>query len=161
MHPVAIGALFALQCLHVLFLCLHDWIPLGSLNDVKAVRSAVPVGKLILGTLVSSAPFVFGLAASVYYLGGSCPHWLLWYLGVSYALLFLGELEAWWIPYFLRPDAVRATRYEAMFGSTHTFLPARNGIRPNTLHVTLHIATLTTLLVLGALTAQQVWPEYW
>lgn len=26
MLPVAMGALFALQCFHVLFLALHDWI---------------------------------------------------------------------------------------------------------------------------------------
>jgi hypothetical protein len=42
-----------------------------------------------------------------------------------------------------------------MFGTTHAFLPERNGIRPNTLHVILHILTLATLVVLGALMAQQ------
>ena len=42
MHSITIGALFALQCFHVLFLALHDWIPLGSLNDVKAVRTCEP-----------------------------------------------------------------------------------------------------------------------
>lgn len=152
MYPIAIGALFGLQCFHVLFLGLHDWIPLGRLNDVKAVRAANPGGKLLLGTLVSLAPFAFGLIASSCYLGSSYPHWLLWYLGVSYALLFLGELQAWWVPYFLRPDPARAARYQAMFGNTHIFLPARNGIRPNTLHVILHIATLTTIVVLGILT---------
>lgn len=151
MQSVAIGALFGLQCFHVLFLCFHDWIPLGSLNDVKAVRAANPGGKLLLGTLVSLAPFAFGFAASAYYLRSSYPHWLLWYLGVSYALLFLGELQAWWIPYFLRPEPARAARYQAMFGNTHAFLPAGNGIRPNTLHVLLHITTLTTLVILGAL----------
>jgi hypothetical protein len=155
MHPMAIGALFGLQCFHVLFLCLHDWIPLGSLNDVKAVRAANPGSKLLLGTLISLAPFAFGVAASAYYLGGSYPHWLLWYLGVSYLLLFLGELQAWWIPYFFRPDPARAARYQVMFGNTHAFLPARNGIRPNTLHVTLHMLTLTTLVVLSAVWAEQ------
>jgi hypothetical protein len=29
MHLIAMGALFALQCFHVLFLALHDWIPLN------------------------------------------------------------------------------------------------------------------------------------
>jgi hypothetical protein len=46
MHPLATGALFVLQCFHVLFLALHDWIPLGTLNDVKAVRAANPGRKL-------------------------------------------------------------------------------------------------------------------
>jgi len=39
-----------------------------------------------------------------------------------------------------------------MFAATHAFLPERNGIRPNTLHVILHLATLATLLVLAVLT---------
>ena len=155
MHSIAIGTLFGLQCLHVLFLGFHDWIPLGKLNDVRAVREANAEGKLLLGTLVSLAPFAFGLAASAYYIGGSYPHWLLWYLGVSYLLLFLGELQAWWIPYFFRSDPARAARYQVMFGNTHAFLPARNGIRPNTLHVTLHMLTLTTLVVLSAVWAEQ------
>jgi hypothetical protein len=45
-----------------------------------------------------------------------------------------------------------------MFGTTHAFLPERNGIRPNTLHIILHMATLITLVLLGALTALHRWP---
>jgi hypothetical protein len=40
-----------------------------------------------------------------------------------------------------------------MFEATHAFLRERNGIRPNTLHVSLHVATLATLVMRGALTA--------
>ena len=43
-----------------------------------------------------------------------------------------------------------------MFGRTHAFLPERIGIRPNTLHVILHAATLTTLILLGALTLTHI-----
>lgn len=152
MHPLAIGALFALQCFHVLFLALHDWIPLGPLNDVNTVRTANPLHKLLAGTLISSTPFVIGLAASALHLGRPYPSWLFWWLAISYSLLFIGELEAWWVPYFFRSDPIRAERYRLMFGATHAFLPERNGIRPNTLHVILHAATLATLLLLAALT---------
>jgi hypothetical protein len=76
MHPITIGALFALQCFHVLFLALHDWIPLGSLNDVKAVRMANPIHKLVGGTLISLTPFAIGLYASAIHLGGAYPSWL-------------------------------------------------------------------------------------
>jgi hypothetical protein len=75
MHPITIGALFALQCFHVLFLALHDWIPLGSLNDVKAVRSANPIHKLIGGTLISLIPFLIGLYASAIRFGGTYRGW--------------------------------------------------------------------------------------
>jgi hypothetical protein len=155
MHPIAMGALFALQCFHVLFLALHDWIPLGTLNDVKAVRAANPGGKLVAGTLISLTPFTIGLAASAIYFGRAYPAWLLWWLWISYGFLFVGELKAWWIPYLFHSEPERAARYQGMFRATHTFLPERNGIRPNTLHVILHLVTLTTLVVLGALTAYQ------
>ena len=155
MHPILTGALFALQCFHVLFLALHDWIPLGRFNDLKAVRATYPVRKLIAGTVISSTPFAIGFGASAMHFGRVYPAWLFWWLWISYGLLFVGELKAWWIPYLFHPESERAARYQAMFWTTHAFLPERNGIRPNTLHVILHILTLATLVVLGALTAQQ------
>ena len=154
MHSVAMEVLFALQCFHVLFLALHDWIPLGKLNDVKAVRAANPSHKLVTGTFISLTPFAIGLAGSAIYIDRAYPAWLLWWLWISYGLLFAGELTAWWIPYLFRPEPERAARYQAMFGATHAFLPERNGIRPNTLHVVLHLVTLGTLVVLGALTVR-------
>ena len=152
MHSVMMGALFALQCFHVLFLALHDWIPLGRLSDVKAVRAENPVSKLIAGTMISLVPFAIGFGASAIHSRRAYPSWLVWWLWISYSLLFVGELEAWWVPYLIRAEPARAERYRVMFGATHAFLPERNGIRPNTLHVILHLATVTTLVVLGALT---------
>jgi hypothetical protein len=148
MHTRAVGALFVLQIFHVLFLSLHDWIPLGKLNDPKAVRATISSGKLLAATLISTAPFAFGLAASAVYLGRPYPQWLLLWIGISYAMLFVGELQAWWIPYFFWVQPERAARYQAMFSGTHAFLPVHNGIRPNTLHVILHAGTLAILTVL-------------
>jgi hypothetical protein len=155
MHPVTVGALLALQSFHVLFLALHDWIPLGTLNDVKGVRAANSRSKLLAATLISLAPFAVGLAASASYFGRAYPNWLYWWLWISYGFLFSGELEAWWIPYLFLSQPKRAARYQLMFGTTHAFLPERNGIRLNTLHVILHAATVCLLIVLGALTAQK------
>lgn len=154
MRSSLLATLLVLQSFHVLFLSLHDWIPLGALNDVRSVRRTNPGSKLLFGTLVSAAPFVVGLAGSVVYFQGAYPMWLFWWLWISYGLLFFGELQAWWIPYFLHADPEKAARYKTMFGATHAFLPERNGIRPNTLHIILHAVTLSTLLVLAALTAQ-------
>jgi hypothetical protein len=152
MHAVAINALLALQIFIVLFLALHDWIPLGTLNNLAGVRAANPSAKLFTTTLVSAAPYVFGLAASVLYFGEPYPDWLFWWLWISYVLLFLGQLRAWWIPYLIRPDPARAARYQLMFGNTHAFLAQRNGIRPNTLHILLHVSTAALLIVLAILT---------
>jgi hypothetical protein len=158
MHLATKDALLALQLFHVLFLSLHDWVPLGNLNDVRAVHAANPGRRLLATTLISVIPYAFGLVASAIYFGKPYPAWLLWWLWVSYAVLFVGELRAWWIPYLLIPEPARAARYQAMFGHTHAFLPERNGIRPNTLHVILHAATLTTLVLLGALTTAHEQP---
>ena len=40
MNPILLDTLLGLQVFQVLFLALHDWIPLGRLNDVKAARAA-------------------------------------------------------------------------------------------------------------------------
>jgi hypothetical protein len=152
MHPEAFNALLALQTFTVLFLALHDWIPLGTLNNVAGVRAAGSRSKLFTTTLLSAAPYAFGLAASIIYFHNPYPDWLFWWLWVSYALLFFGQLRAWWIPYLLRPDPVRAARYQQMFGGTHAFLSERNDIRPNTLHILLHASTAALLIVLAELT---------
>jgi hypothetical protein len=135
--------LVILQAFHVAFLWLHDWIPLGRLNDVAAVRRQDSSARLVTVTLVQSVPYTIGFLFSVFYLGASrpFPEWLWIWLWVSYVTLAVGELTAWWIPYVTRPQPARAARYRAMFGNTHAFLPERNGIVPNTLHCMLHGAT--------------------
>ena len=138
----------ALQVFQVLFLWLHDWIPLGGLNDVAAVRSQDTTLRLVLVTFMQSVPFTIGLLSSVLYLGRPYPHWLYMWLWISYGLIFVGQLRAWWVPYLLHAEPERAARYQIMFGKTHRFLPTRNGLVPNTAHVMLHVATAATLVVL-------------
>lgn len=140
--------LVALQTFHVLFLGLHDWIPLGRLNDVAAVRSEISSRNLLIATIIQTSFFAVGLFFSISYFGRTYPTWLNYWLWISYTLLFVGEIEAWWIPYLVRPYAKRAARYQKMFGNTHSFLPRHNDIVPNTAHVFLHLATVATLLVL-------------
>jgi hypothetical protein len=41
-----------------------------------------------------------------------------------------------------------------MYAATHAFLPERNGIRPNTLHVIFDVVTVAILVDLAVLTAQ-------
>jgi hypothetical protein len=128
MHPDAFNALLALQTFTVLFLALHDWIPLGTLNNVAGVRAADSRSKLFTTTLLSAAPYAFGLAASIIYFHNPYPDWLFWWLWVSYALLFFGQLRAWWIPYLLHP--ARAARYQQMFGALTPFSPSATASAP-------------------------------
>jgi hypothetical protein len=147
-----ITALIVLQVFVVLFIALHDWVPLGSLNDVKAVQAADSTTRLVIVTVLSTLPFAIGLAGSIIYAHTNIPGWLFWWLWISYVTLLYGALRAWWIPYLLVPNSARAARYQSMFRRTHAFLPEHNGIRPNTLHVTLHIAIVAIVVLLAFIT---------
>ncbi|MGA7919295.1 MAG: hypothetical protein WCA38_06445, partial [Candidatus Acidiferrales bacterium] len=101
----------------------------------------IPICPVVLATVISSLFPVIGLALSLWHLKSGWPNWLYIYLPVAYGLLFLGELEAWWVPYLvLWPQPKRAAQYQAMYGNTCAFLPSRNGIRINTLHFILQAA---------------------
>ena len=140
--------LLALQLFQVLFLWVHDWIPLGRLNDVAAVRSLDTRRRLVAVTLIQSVPWTIGLCFSLLRFGRPYPGWLYDWLMFSYGLLFIGQIRAWWIPYLFRPEPERVARYQIMFGKTHSFLPPRNGMVPNTAHILLHLATAATSIVL-------------
>jgi hypothetical protein len=153
-HPVDRAAetiLLALQVLQVVFLWIHDWIPLGRLNDVAAVRSQDTLGRLVMVTFFQSVPWSIGLYFSALYFERTYPHWLHSWLWISYVVLLVGQIRAWWVPYLFRPDPQRAARYRIMFGNTHSFLPVRNGLVPNTAHIMLHACTVATLVVLFAM----------
>ena len=145
---MAFDLLIALQTLQVAILWLHDWVPLGSLNDVARVQAENSKVRLVRITLIQSVPFTLGLVFSVSYAQTHHPAWTLSWLWISYGVLFVGELRAWWAPYLIRPEPARADRYAKMFGGTRAFLPARNGMVPNTLHCILHAATAGTLAAL-------------
>jgi hypothetical protein len=146
--PAALWSLLvALQIFHLLFLCLHDWVQLGNLNNVTAFKKSTTVLQKILSLLVPSIPVVIGLGFTL--LSGTHPPGLSFRITLLavYAFLFLGELEAWWIPYAFGASAERAERYRTLFASTHSFLPSRHGITPNTLHVALQTATVAMLIL--------------
>ena len=147
-----ISAFLFCQLLVVLFIALHDWIPLGALSNLAGVRAVDTAGKRVAVTSLSTLPYAIGFGASAYYASVGFPMWLMWWLWISYGAGLYGMLRAWWVPYLLVPDPVRAARYQQRFAQTHAFLPARNGIRPDTLHVCFHALYVVTLIFLGALT---------
>jgi hypothetical protein len=140
--------LVALQIFHLLFLLLHDWVPLGHLNDVSAFQKSTTAPQKVLSLLVPSIPVVIGLGFTFLSRTHAPSISFRVTLAAIYGFLFLGELEAWWIPYAFGTSAERVARYQALFGATHSFLPGRHGITPNTLHAALHNATLATLILI-------------
>jgi hypothetical protein len=138
----------ALQTFVVLFLSLHDWIPLGRLNNLAAIRSEDPLLRRVFVTLLPAAPAAIGLFFSGRHFGQSYPDWLEMLLWITYGVFVIGMLRAWWVPYLFLPDPERAARYQIIFAGTHSFLPRRNGIAPDTMHTVFHLVTLSTLVAL-------------
>jgi hypothetical protein len=151
-----IWAFIACQAFVVSFIALHDWIPLGTLNNVRGTRSADTPRKLVVVTLISVLPFALALVGTVRYAGSAFPPPLSWLIWLSYGLGLYGLLRAWYVPYLLRPEPERAERYNVMFAHTHSFLPKRNGIAPNTLHAIFHAVFLATVAIIVYLTATHV-----
>jgi hypothetical protein len=140
--------LLCLQIFQVAILLLHDWIPLPPLNDLAAVRREHSQLAIAVATFIGTLFPAIGLVFSLIHWKSGWPQWLYIYLLASYGFLFLGELQAWWIPYLFWPQPKKAASYRVMFGNTSAFLPTRNGIRINTLHFALHAATLAMVLLL-------------
>jgi hypothetical protein len=142
----------ACQICVVLFIALHDWIPLGRLNNLAGIRSVDSLAKRVVVTVLSTLPFAVGLAGSLYYANGVFPGWLRYLLWISYGVGLYGMLRAWWIPYLLIKDPARVARYQTRFAQTHAFLPMRNGMRPDTLHVCFHLVLVLLVVSLVVLT---------
>jgi hypothetical protein len=117
-NPEIEMGLLALQVFQVLFLWVHDWISLGRLNDVAAVRSQDTRRRLVTVTLIQSVPWSIGLCFSLLHFRRRYPDWLYDWLVISYGLLLVGQIRAGWIPYLLRPETERDARYQIMFGKT-------------------------------------------
>jgi hypothetical protein len=144
--------LVLLQIVHVLFLSLHDWVPIPPWNDVNAAQERDGVARLAVVTAISTAPFALGLIFTLTHLRSGLPVWVLAWLWGTYGLLLLGALRAWWWPYLVRSEPALVARHSAMFSRTHSFLPERNGISPNSLHCGYHAFTAGTLVVIAMVT---------
>ena len=137
-----------LQGYSVLFLLLHDWVPLGRLNNLGAMQREDSLSKRVFVTLLGVVPAALGFYWCALFFGRPYPGWLEIYMWAAYGVFLLGLLRAWWIPYLFVPDPVRAARYRVIFAGTYAFLPRRNGIVPDTLHVTFHAAVIATMIIL-------------
>jgi predicted outer membrane lipoprotein len=140
------------QIMVVVFIAFHDWVPLGKLNNVAGLRAVDTSNRLVFTTAVSTLPFAAVLVPSIMFASVEYPNWLLCWLWGTYLVCAYGILRAWWIPYLGTPDPERAKRYRVRFAGAHGFLPERNGIRPDSLHVGFHALIVAILIALAYLT---------
>ena len=132
----------------LLFMIVQDWVPLGSLNDVQAIREEQSFNELITVTLINVTQILILMGLVVIFMGKRYPIWIKFWLIIHQVCIFVGALISWWLPYFFGYGAERKVeKYDQMFGETHSFLPVMNGIVPNTLHFLFHITLLFCIIV--------------
>jgi hypothetical protein len=106
-------AFLGCQLLVVLFIALHDSVPLGKLSNPAAIRATDTRRRLLLVTVLSALPYAIGFAASAHHAAAGFPMWLMYLLWISYIAGLYGMLRTWWVPYLLINDPVRAARYKS------------------------------------------------
>lgn len=131
-----------------LFMLFHDWVPLGQLNDVRAVAESRSVQELVVVTAIGAGQIILLLGLVLIFVGKRYPIWAKLWLVIHQGFILAGALLDWWIPYFFGFGAAeRVERYNEMFGNTHAFLPINNGIVPNTIHILFHSTLLLCLIL--------------
>ncbi|GAA0339456.1 hypothetical protein GCM10008967_32230 [Bacillus carboniphilus] len=132
----------------LIFMIVQDWVPLGTLNDVQAVKAEHSFNQLVTITLINVAQILLLMGLVVIFMGKRYPIWVKFWLIIHQVCIFAGVLISWWIPYFFGYGAEqKVEEYKQMFGETHSFLPVMNGIVPNTLHFLFHITLLLCIIL--------------
>lgn len=132
----------------LLFMIVQDLIPLGSLNDIQAIKQEKTTNELIIVTLIGVLQVALLIFLILLFIGKSYPLFIKLWLVIHPSCILAGAIMSWWIPYFTGIGAAdKVDSYATMFGNTHSFLPVMNGIVPNTLHTMFHITLLFCILL--------------
>jgi hypothetical protein len=130
----------------------HDWIDIPGWTHGRQVRAALGVKKMVIGTAVNC--FFPGLPAAVaiYYWQKPAPPGVRDFWLVYCAVVVLGAITMWWIPYFRGTDQKTKDLYSKMYAGTHQVLPQHgDNPRPNPLHLFLHALGVINLILAAAL----------
>ncbi len=141
-------SLIVLQAVQLAFILLHDWVPLGRLTNLAAVRASDPPAKLLRVTLLSALPFALVFGATCAFATRPWPMWLQTWLLYTYIAAAAGAVFAWWGPYLFWRSPEREARYRIRFAGTLKLLPERHGISPDALHLAFHFCIVATLVLI-------------
>ena len=131
----------------LLFMLSHDWIPLGSLNDIQGVCAENTMSGLIQLTIINTISVLVVVVLTLLFIGKRYPIWARIWLIIHLGSILYGAISAWWIPYLFGAEPELIERYNVMFGNTHSFLQVMNGVVPNTIHVLFHVTLLMTWIL--------------
>lgn len=131
----------------LLFMLFHDWVPLGSLNNVKAIQFQHTTGELIQITAIQTLSVLIVIIITLLFIGKRYPIWAKLWLDIHLGCIVVGAVTAWWVPYFFGATEEKVVEYGLMFGDTHSFVQEMNGITPNTIHVLFHFTLILTWIL--------------
>jgi hypothetical protein len=132
----------------LIFMLVQDWVPLGKLNDIEAIKQENTTGELVVVTLIGVVQVALFIFLILLFVGRRYPLFIKLWLVIHPSCILAGAIIDWWIPYLTGiGTSDRIERYNTMFGDTHAFLPLMNGIVPNTLHTFFHITLLFCIVL--------------
>lgn len=67
----------------LLFMVIHDWVPLGSLNDVEAIAADRSVSELLIVTFIGVAQILLLMGFVLFFMGKNIQ------FGLNYGSLFI------------------------------------------------------------------------
>ena len=136
-----------LQTILLIFMLFHDWIPVPPLNDVGTLKKVDGHFYRLLGSFINGATVLIPLSITLYYHQSSMPLSASVTIFSFYFFLTIGTILSWWVPYFFGSSQKHQEQF-GKFKNTHHFLPARGShVRPNTLHVILHLQVWLCLMI--------------
>lgn len=132
----------------LLFMIMHDLIPLGPLNDIEAISSVESFNETIATMLIGAIQILLILGGILLFIGKRFPLLVRIWLLVHPSSILLGAMLSWWVPYlFGTGTEEKIERFNVMFGNTHAFLPVMNGMVPNTLHTIFHFVLFACIVL--------------
>lgn len=139
--------IIAQSCLLIL-LALHDWVDLAPFNDLKATRATSSLKAHVATTFLNCGIIGGALVGTVWYTGKATPTWFAWYLVSAYALFLFGMFMYWYKPMLFGAGRWHKESFKDEYAHTHHVIPGGDeDIRPNTLHVVIHVFIVTSAIL--------------
>jgi hypothetical protein len=124
------------------YVLVHDWVPLGRLNDMERQREQ-PLRTRLLVEVGNVLPILALLIVAIVFPTGPLPWGAALYAGLYIVVFAVLAWLSWYGPYFFGTTSERETAAAYEYGRTVQILPARGThVRPNLMHVGLHVLFL-------------------
>jgi hypothetical protein len=134
--------LIVVTAAYLIVMLVHDWVPLGPLNDLPRQREQ-PLRMRLLVEAGNVLPVAAILVLAAVFPTGRLPLGASIYLAAYIVIFAVLAWLSWYRPYLFgsTPEREQAAAHE--FGRTTQVLPRRGTrIRPNLMHVILHVLFL-------------------